>query len=325
MERRTLGRSGLEVSAIGLGCMSLSSMYGPADDDSSVATIQRALDLGVNFLDTADAYGLGHNERLVGRAIAGRRDEVALATKFANRFEDGRRWVDSSAGWARQAIDASLQRLGIDHVDLYYMHRRNPEVPIEETVGAMSELVDAGKVRYVGLSEVSAETLRRAHATYPVAALQSEYSLWTRGLEAEILPAARELGIGLVAYSPVGRGFLTGTVTAAGLAENDARRRHPRFEPENIERNQKLLERVSALAEEVGCSRAQLALAWVLAKGGDVVPIPGTRRISHLEENLDAAGITLTPDQVRQLDEAIPPGAVAGERYAEGMMANVEL
>jgi aryl-alcohol dehydrogenase-like predicted oxidoreductase len=326
MERRTLGESGLEVSAIGLGCMSMSSMYGPADDDSSVETIQRALELGVDFLDTADAYGVGHNEKLVGRAIAGRRDEVVLATKFANRFEEGRRWVDSSAEWARQAIDASLQRLGTDHVDLYYMHRRNPDVPIEETVGAMGELVDAGKVRYVGLSEVNAETLRRAHATYPVAALQSEYSLWTRGLEAEIIPAARELGIGLVAYSPVGRGFLTGTITGdADLAEGDGRRRHPRFQPENIEHNLGLLERVSALAEEVGCTRAQLALAWLLAKGSDVVPIPGTKRISHLEENADAAGVKLTPDQVRQLDEAIDAGEVAGERYGAAMLAHVEL
>lgn len=326
MERRRLGTGGLEVAAIGLGCMSMSATYGPSDDASSVRTIRRALELGVDFLDTADAYGRGHNERLVGQAIAGQRERVVLATKFGNRFEEGRRWVDSSPEHAHRAIDASLQRLGVDYVDLYYLHRRDPAVPIEETVGAMAEMVTAGKVRYLGLSEVNAGTLRRAHATHPISALQSEYSLWTRGLEREILPTARELGIGLVAYSPIGRGFLSGAITAdQPLAEGDFRRNHPRFAPDNIRRNLRLLDRVTEIAEELGVTRAQLALAWVLAKGEDVVPIPGTKRVSYLEENLAAADIKLTPAQLQALDEAIPPDAVAGERYNPEMMARVEL
>jgi aryl-alcohol dehydrogenase-like predicted oxidoreductase len=297
--------------------MGMSEFYGPADDAGSIDTIHRALDLGVNFLDTADMYGRGHNEELVGRAIAGRRDRVVLATKFGIVRGDGlRRGVDSSPGYARTAIDASLRRLGVDHVDLYYLHRRNPEVPIEDTVGAMAELVAAGKVRQIGLSEVNAETLRRAHAVHPIAALQSEYSMWTRDVEADILAAARDLGVTLVAYSPVGRGFLTGTIESTdGLADDDFRRFNPRFQGDNLEQNLKLVETVKTVAAEVGCTPVQLALAWLLAKGDDIVPIPGTKRVTYLEENAGAVDVTLTEDQVRVLDEALP--APAGDRYDE--------
>jgi aryl-alcohol dehydrogenase-like predicted oxidoreductase len=317
MRYRTLGNNGPSVSALGLGCMGMSEFYGPADDAGSIDTIHRALDLGVNFLDTADMYGRGHNEELVGRAIAGRRDRVVLATKFGIVRGDGlRRGVDSSPGYARTAIDASLRRLGVDHVDLYYLHRRNPEVPIEDTVGAMAELVAAGKVRQIGLSEVNAETLRRAHAVHPIAALQSEYSMWTRDVEADILAAARDLGVTLVAYSPVGRGFLTGTIESTdGLADDDFRRFNPRFQGDNLEQNLKLVETVKTVAAEVGCTPVQLALAWLLAKGDDIVPIPGTKRVTYLEENAGAVDVTLTEDQVRVLDEALP--APAGDRYDE--------
>jgi len=323
MDTRKLGE--LTVSALGLGCMGMSEFYGEANEDESIATIHRALELGVTFLDTADMYGSGHNEELVGRALEGRRDEVVLATKFANRREGERRWVDNRPEWIREAIEHSLRRLNTDHVDLYSMHRRDPEVPIEESVGAMAELVEQGKVRELGLSEVSPETLRAAQAVHPIAALQSEWSLFTRAIEREIVPTARELGVGIVPYSPIGRGLLTGALTSADdLAEDDFRRNHPRFERENMEANLKLVERVRELAEEIGSSPVQLALAWLLHQGDDVVPIPGTKRVRYLEENVAAADIELTPDQLQRIDEAVPEGASRGDRYAPPGMATVE-
>jgi aryl-alcohol dehydrogenase-like predicted oxidoreductase len=328
MQQRTLGvHSPLTVSALGLGCMGMSEFYGPGDDTESIAVIHRALDLGVTFLDTSDMYGSGHNEELVGRAIAGRRDEVQLATKFAIvRDADGGRRIDSSGAYAKQAVEASLRRLGTDHIDLYYMHRRNPEVPIEDTVGALAELVAEGKIGHIGLSEVSAETLREACAVHPITALQSEWSLFTRGIEAEIVPAARELGVGIVPYSPVGRGFLTGAYSSLeGLAEDDFRRYQPRFQGDNLEANLRLVARVREIAAEVGCSPVQLALAWLLHQGDDVVPIPGTKRVKYLEENAAAADIALSDEQLAALDAAVPVGAVAGERYAEASMGSVEL
>jgi aryl-alcohol dehydrogenase-like predicted oxidoreductase len=323
MKYRTLGSNGPEVSALGLGCMGMSEFYGPTDEADSIRTIHRALDLGVNFLDTADMYGLGHNERLVGQAVADRRDQVVLATKFGVRRGEGQqRGVDSSPEYARQAIDASLQRLGVDHVDLYYLHRRNPQVPIEDTVGAMAELVAAGKVKHVGLSEVSADTLRRAHAVHPIAALQSEYSLWTRDVEDSVLPAARDLGVTLVAYSPVGRGFLTGRIQSTDqFADDDFRRFNPRFQGANLDQNLKLVETVRQVADDAGCTPVQLALAWLLSRGEDVVPIPGTKRVSYLEENVAAVDVTLTPDHIRVLDETVP--AAAGDRYDEVGMRNL--
>ena len=326
MQQRTLGRDRpLTVSALGLGCMGMSEFYGPGDDEESIATIHRALDLGVTFLDTSDMYGSGHNEELVGRAIAGRRDEVQLATKFAIVREDGQRRIDSSGPYAKRAVDASLARLGVEHIDLYYMHRRNPETPIEETVGALAELVAAGKIRHIGLSEVSAATLRAACAVHPITALQSEWSLFTRGIEAEIIPAARELGVGIVPYSPVGRGFLTGAYSSVeDLAENDFRRYQPRFQGDNLEANLRLVERVRAIAADVGCSPVQLALAWLLHQGDDVVPIPGTKRVKYVEENAAAAGVTLTGEQLAALDAAVPVGAVAGDRYPASSMGSVE-
>jgi aryl-alcohol dehydrogenase-like predicted oxidoreductase len=325
MKYRNLGNDGPAVSALGLGCMGMSEFYGPTDEAGSIETIHRALDLGVTFLDTADMYGRGHNEQLIGRAIQGRRDQVVLATKFGVVRGDAlNRGVDSSPEYARRAIDASLQRLGVDHVDLYYLHRRNPQVPIEDTVGGMAELVAAGKVRQIGLSEVNAETLRRAHAVHPIAALQSEYSLWTRDVEAEILPAARELGVTLVAYSPVGRGFLTGTIQSTeDLAADDFRRFNPRFQGDNLAQNLKLVETVRTTAAEIGCTPVQLALAWLLAKGDDIVPIPGTKRVKYLEENLGALDVTLTADQVRVLDDALPEPA--GERYDEVGMRSLNI
>ncbi|MGW9428094.1 aldo/keto reductase [Streptomyces decoyicus] len=315
----------LAVSAQGLGCMGMSHGYGESDDAQSVATINRALDLGVSLLDTSDFYGAGHNEELIGRAIAGRRDEVVLATKFgfANRLGEPTA-IRGDAAYVREACDASLRRLGVDHIDLYYQHRVDPGIPIEETVGAMAELVAAGKVRHLGLSEASAATLRRAHAVHPIAALQSEWSLWTRDLEQEIAPVCRELGIGLVPFSPLGRGFLTGRYTSVeGLPESDVRRSQPRFADGNLEQNLAIVDRLNALAAEKGVSAGQLALAWVQHRGDDVVPIPGTRREKYLEENLGALAVELTAEELTAIDAAAPAGRIAGTRYDESSMAFV--
>ncbi len=321
--QRTLGTtSPLTVSALGLGCMGMSEFYGSPDEASGTATIQRALDLGVTFLDTADMYGPFTNERLVGKAIAGRRDEVQLATKFGNEREaDGTRLgINGSPDYVRRACDASLERLGVDHLDLYYQHRVDQGVPIEDTVGAMGELVEAGKVRHLGLSEASAATIRRAHATHPITALQTEYSLFTRDLEDDILPVLRELGIGLVPYSPLGRGILTGAITDDNqLAEGDSRRTayFPRLNGEGLKANLRLVERVREIAQQHDATPGQLALAWVLAQGDDVAPIPGTKRVHYLEENVGAADLTLTDDDLRALDEAVPRDAVVGDRYGD--------
>jgi aryl-alcohol dehydrogenase-like predicted oxidoreductase len=322
LEQRNLGA--LTVSALGLGCMGMSFAYGPGDDDESIRVIHRAYELGVTFLDTADLYGWGANEELVGRAVAGRRDDFVIATKFANRQDDqGNRFVDNRPEYIREAIDASLRRLGTDFVDLYYMHRRNPDVPIEESVGAMAELVHAGKVRHLGLSEVSADTLRAAATVHPIAALQSEWSLFTRGLEDEIVPAARELRVGLVPYSPLGRGLLAGALTSTEeLSEDDFRRNHPRWTGENLEHNLALVRRVREVAEQVGATPVQVALAWLLAKGDDVVPIPGTKRVRYLEDNAAATDIDLGADVLAELDDL---GEAAGGRYNDAGMAAVEL
>jgi aryl-alcohol dehydrogenase-like predicted oxidoreductase len=324
MEQRSLGSQGLVVSAMGLGCMGMSEFYGPGDEAESIATIHRALELGVSFLDTADMYGPHTNEELVGRAIQGRRDEVVLATKFGVvRGDDGFRGIAGDAAYVHAACEGSLRRLGVDHIDLYYQHRVDTAVPIEETVGAMAELVTAGKVRYLGLSEAAVETIRRAHAVHPISALQSEYSLWTRDPEDGHLEALRELGIGLVAYSPLGRGFLTGEIRSIDdLAPDDFRRYSPRFQGENFERNLELVERVRELAAEKGVTPGQLALAWVLNQGPDIVPIPGTKRRSYLEENVAAATIELTPSDLARLDEAAPKGSAAGERYPDMSSVN---
>jgi aryl-alcohol dehydrogenase-like predicted oxidoreductase len=323
MKKRRLGSGGPEVSAIGLGCMGMSEFYGAGDDSESIATIHHSLDRGVTFLDTADMYGSGRNEELVGKAIRDRRDEVFLATKFGNvRGPNGEfGGVRGDPEYVRQACDASLKRLGVEQIDLYYQHRVDVNVPIEDTVGAMSELVEAGKVRFLGLSEAAPETIRRAHATHPITAVQTELSLWSRDAEADVLSTVRELGIGYVAYSPLGRGFLTGQITSPeDFPEDDFRRFHPRFTGENFEKNIALVREVEAMAKEKGCTTAQLALAWVLAQGEDIVPIPGTKRRKYLDENIAALDVELSSDDLRRLDEILPPGAAAGERYhARGM------
>jgi aryl-alcohol dehydrogenase-like predicted oxidoreductase len=317
MRRRVLGSQGFEVSAIGLGCMGMSWAYGSIEERQGIATIQRTLDLGVTFLDTADVYGPETNEQLVGRAVAGRRAEVQLATKFGGwSLEEEGRGPDGRPEYVRRAVERSLRRLGVDYIDLYYQHRIDRQVPVEETVGAMAELVRAGKVRFLGLSEASADTIRRAHATHPITAVQSEYSLWTRDMEADVLPVLRDLDIGFVAYSPLGRGFLTGAITSVDdLAEDDLRHSHPRFQGENFARNLELVQRVSRLAEKKGVTAAQLALAWVLSRGDDVVPIPGTTKPHRVEENATAVDVHLTNDDLRLLDEVAPMGAAVGERY----------
>ena len=320
MQTRRLGRAGLEVSALGLGCMGMSEFYGPADDAQSIAVIQRALELGVTFLDTADMYGPFVNEQLVGRAIAGHRDEVVLATKFGNsRGENGERLgIRGDADYVRQCAEASLRRLGVDHIDLYYQHRVDDKVPIEETWGALAELVAAGKVRHLGISEAAPATIRRANAVHPITALQSEWSLWSRDIEQEIVPTARELGIGIVPYSPLGRGFLTGEITSVdGLADDDFRRHSPRFAGENLTRNLDIVASVRALAQEKGCTPGQLALAWLLHQGEDVAPIPGTRRIAYLEQNAGAVEVALSAADLAAIEQIAPVGAAAGERYAD--------
>ncbi|MER5256423.1 aldo/keto reductase [Streptomyces sp. NPDC002855] len=316
----------LTVSAQGLGCMGMSHAYGASDDTQSIATIHRALDLGVSLLDTSDFYGAGHNEELIGRALAGRREQAVVATKFgfANRLGEPAQ-IRGDAAYVHQACDASLRRLGVDHIDLYYLHRVDQNVPIEETVGAMAELVEAGKVRHLGLSEASTRTIRRAHAVHPIAALQSEWSLWTRDLETEIAPVCRELGIGLVPFSPLGRGFLTGRYTSVnGLQEGDMRRGQPRFADGNLERNLPIVAALNSLADEKGVTAGQLALAWVQHRGDDVVPIPGTRREKYLVENLGALDVELSPDELAAIDAAAPAEAVAGTRYDEGSLAIVD-
>ncbi len=328
MNTRTLGPHGPEVSAIGLGCMGMSAFYGTADESEARATIARAMDLGCNFLDTSDMYGPHTNERLVGSAIAERRDEVFLATKFGIKLIKGddllRRMIDGSPEYVHEACDASLQRLGVDHIDLYYQHRVDPNTPIEDTVGAMAELVAAGKIRHLGLSEASAETIRRAHAVHPITAVQSEYSLWTRDVESDVLPTLQELGIALVAYSPLGRGFLSGRFTSPEeLDENDYRRYGPRFSGENLTHNLTLAERVRELASERGITPGQLALAWVLHRGEHIVPIPGTKRVRYLEENLAAADIELSAEEVQSIADAIPPAA--GDRYDPAGMRSVNI
>jgi aryl-alcohol dehydrogenase-like predicted oxidoreductase len=320
LPRRPLGRTGREVGAIGLGCMGMSEFYGPGDDDASVALINEALDSGVTLLDTADMYGQGHNEQLVGRAIKGRRDEVTLATKFAIRRDGDRRWYDSSPAYARQAVDASLRRLGVDTIDLYYVHRLDGTTPVEETIGGLAELVTAGTIRYLGLSEVGPDTLRRAHAVHPITALQNELSLWTRDpIREGLLAATAELGVSLVAYSPLGRGFLTGRVTDLdSLAPDDYRRSNPRFANGALDANLALLERVRAVAAAHGTTPAQVALAWVLAQAPDLIPIPGTKRSTYLRENLSAANLVLADAELAALDAAFDPSRVTGDRYPAG-------
>ena len=326
MQHRQLGRNGPQVSALGLGCMGMSEFYGPSDEAASIATIQRALDLGVNFLDTADMYGAGHNEQLVGRAIRERRSQVVLATKFGNMRGPNREFlgVNGKPEYVREACDASLKRLGVDHIDLYYQHRVDPSVPIEDTVGAMAELVRAGKVRWLGLSEAAPATIRRAHAVHPISALQTEYSLWSRDPEGELLDTVRELGIAFVPYSPLGRGFLTGSIrNIEDLAANDWRRHSPRFQGKAFAANVRLADTVQAMAAERGCTAAQLALAWLLAQGPDIVPIPGTRSVERLQDNLGALELRLSADDLARLDRELPRGAAQGTRYPQAAMQAV--
>jgi aryl-alcohol dehydrogenase-like predicted oxidoreductase len=323
MKKRKLGSQGLVVSELGLGCMGMSQAYGPRDDVESTATLERAIDLGVDFFDTADVYGVGHNEELVGAVLGKHRSKVIIATKFGNQFtSDGKRSINGRPEYVRSACDASLQRLGVDHIDLYYQHRVDKKVPIEDTVGAMADLVRQGKVRYLGLSEAGAKTIRRAHAVHPITALQSEYSLWTRDYEDEVIPTLRELGIGFVPFSPLGRGLLSGIL--GELGPDDMRKRiSPRFEPENLDQNMKVVERLKEVAREKNITPSQLALAWVLAQGDDMVPIPGTKRRKYLEENLAAANATLSKSDLARIEEVAPKGFAAGARYYDMSPVNV--
>jgi aryl-alcohol dehydrogenase-like predicted oxidoreductase len=326
MKTRSLGARGPSVGAIGLGCMGMSAFYGARDDAESLTTLDRALELGVTLFDTADIYGPHTNEELLGRWLRGKRDRVVIATKFGivGSVDPAKRRIDGSPAYVKAACEASLRRLGVDVIDLYYQHRVDPSTPIEDTVGALAELVRAGKIRYIGLSEASPETLRRASAVHPITALQTEYSLWTRDPEADVLPTCRALGIGFVAYSPLGRGFLTGTIRSpADLAEDDWRRSNPRFQSENFDRNLALVTRIGELATARSVTPAQLALAWVLARGDDIIPIPGTKRRRYLEDNIRAAEIELSADELAQLDAVAPPGAAAGERYPAALMASL--
>jgi aryl-alcohol dehydrogenase-like predicted oxidoreductase len=323
MKKRKLGTQGLEVSELGLGCMGMSQFYGPRDDNESAATLERAVELGINFFDTADVYGVGHNEELVGKALRKYRDRVIIATKFGNQvLPDGKRAINGRPEYVRSACDASLKRLGVDRIDLYYQHRVDKNVPIEETVGAMAELVRQGKILYLGLSEAGANTIRRAHATHPISALQSEYSLWTRDYEDNVIPTLRELGIGFVPFSPLGRGFLSGNIRE--LSDDDMRRKiSPRFAADNMQRNLKVVDRIKEIAAEKNITPSQLALAWVLAQGDDMVPIPGTKRRRYLEENVAAANIQLSKRDLARIEEVAPKGFAAGGRYHDMSTVNV--